>query len=364
MIVSPITFHPSNFPAWEELHFFGFSSVIKNVGSRVVNGWLGKRIIPIGKLVLSCVPTPLKTLINKVIPTVNSYFSAAGSLLLASGVGVAYGLIGRFIYPRAGIYPLHYGIWFGLAFQIKYILTEIIGKRYRKFCELGIHHIENKKDIFAKEGIVDQACTLWWKVIYVRYKTMKAVDKVFSKVFKVRRSREITHANVKDASFLEMCRYRLWPIFKKSVVENVAFSVAYHATTFIGLALPLNTAVSTLLVIHSIAIQIIFVSAFHRYMGICRQKAMQMNQKLPDLNSFRLKMFHWFLRKQKFIRYFVPKLQIDEQEKPNPKDVLGIRRSPKPKAIANNLQMTRQRMAQRRMAMQKQQQFEVNQKAL
>ena len=63
--------------------------------------------------------------LERYLPAPDRFYKSAGSMVAAAAFGAAYGLIGRVVYPQAGINPLHYAIWFTVAYQIKYCFNLI-----------------------------------------------------------------------------------------------------------------------------------------------------------------------------------------------------------------------------------------------
>lgn len=185
--------------------------------------------------------------------------TAASSLILAGAVGGAYGLIGRVVYPRAGIIPLHYSLWFALAYLISSCVRHV-ENRFEQF--MGKPNIENQKP--SDMDVFDQIRYHAWRVILVRDAALKKIDALFSRLFRVRAYDEVNEQNVRAASYVEMCRYRVWSVFKSTVLYEVSTFSAYQLTRAIGFSLPSRTAVPLLIAIGSIVGEILLVPALYK----------------------------------------------------------------------------------------------------
>lgn len=215
--------------------------------------------------------------INRLLPAVPSrFFTSVGSTFLAAALGGAYGLIGRVVYPKAGISPLHYSVWFALAFQIKEFIIAI---------ESNFDHFLGVKDRLEKlEQVPEDELDVndlirfhTWKFIQLKNHFIQRVDDIFSKITRIRPFDEVDQDNVAEASFLEMCRFRIWPVFKATILDGMSFSIAHHLSNGLGFTLPNATAVPLLIVIRSIFKDIILVPALHIYVRICNQIANQLD---------------------------------------------------------------------------------------
>lgn len=210
------------------------------------------------------------------------FFSSVGSSFLAAAMGGTYGLLGRVIYPNAGISPLHYAVWFVLAFQIKQFVLSVESKMDRFLSLRG--YLEKLEDISEDQlDLHDLIGLHCWRVIHLKSNTVKVVDGVFSKLLNIRPYEKVTVDNVEGSSFLEMCRYRIWPVFKLTVLDTVTFAVAYHFSNYMGFALPNRTAVPLLIVIRSVVEDIILIPALYVYARFCNRVADDLGE--GDANS-------------------------------------------------------------------------------
>lgn len=206
------------------------------------------------------------------LPAAPDRFSSVGSTLLSAAIGGAYGLIGRVIYPKAGISPLHYAIWFVLAFQIKqFILSAQC--HFGNF--LGVKdYLEELENVPEDElDLHDLVRYHSWKVIQLKNHVLHVIDQFFYQIFDIRPYEEIDAENVEEASFLEMCRYRMWPIFKLTVLETLSFALAHRLLNAMGFTIPSQTAVPLFIIIRSVVRDIILVPAVYVYARLCNKLA-------------------------------------------------------------------------------------------
>lgn len=215
---------------------------------------------------------------SKFVPIPTRFFASTGSMLVAAAAGGGYGLIGRLIYPKIGILPLHYAAWFAVAFQIKQVV-ELVERRIDNF--LGVKDYLEELENTAKDelDLKDQIYCQCWQVIQLRNHVVSALDGIFSRIFHLRSYQEVKKDNVQEASFLEMCRYRMWPIFKSTVLDTIRFGVAYHLCNKVGIYLPTHTAVPLFLVIRSIVKDIILVPALYTYVKFCNHLAKELTEE-------------------------------------------------------------------------------------
>lgn len=208
---------------------------------------------------------------QRFFPGPEKIYSIAGSIsmLAAPAVGAGYGLIGRAVYPNAGIIPLHYAVWFSVAYLIKYCVLRI-ESFYEQF--MGVqNYLEGLEKIKPQKlASMDKLRCHIWKVTQFRNTVVKEVDEVFCGLFHVRPYTEVTTENVAHASFAEMCRYRVWSVFKSTMLNVVSTIAAYHLTLSMGFSLPNQTDVQLFLIIQSIALSILFVPALHRYLDVSK----------------------------------------------------------------------------------------------
>ena len=234
--------------------------------------------------------------ISHVLPPVpQSFYYSTGSTFIAAGVGATYGLIGRVIYPNTGISPLHYAVWFVLALQIKQFV-ETLENKFEKFLQEGdpLNDLSGlNEDELNLADLVRYHC---WKVIHIKMKSLHIIDHIFSKAVNIRFFEDIDEDNVAEASFLEMCRYRAWPVFKAAVLDSLGFALAHNFSNTMGFTLPDRTALPLLIVIRSIVKDIILIPALYVYARFCNQVA----DKLGDdekVASYRAAWLHQCLPK-------------------------------------------------------------------
>lgn len=190
-------------------------------------------------------------------------YSFAGSLVVAPALGAAYGLIGRVSYPNAGISPLNYSVWFTVAFQIKMLIDKVES------------FFENKLKDYLKgiENIPEDQLELQnnlkvrlWKVIRFKNKVVKKVDDYFSNLLKIRPLHEVTKENVDRASYLEMCRYRIWKVFKLAIYDTLSSAAAFSLLNRAGLFLPEKTVVPLFLIFRTILFNIGLIPTLYLYL--------------------------------------------------------------------------------------------------
>ncbi len=233
--------------------------------------------------------------LGQFIPAVpKSFYSSAGSTFIAAAVGGTYGFLGRIIYPNAGISPLHYAVWFALAFRVKQVIFSL-EKNLEQF--LGEEtDLERFKDV-PKDQL--EGCDFirlhCWEVMGLTNQTLKQIDHVFSRLFNIRPAEEITADNVADASFFEMCRYRIWPIFKMTILDTLSFALAHRLSNSINFTIPDQTAVQLLLVIRSIVQDIILIPALYMYARICNQIADHLIDDDDGMAAYWVEWIHWCL---------------------------------------------------------------------
>lgn len=202
--------------------------------------------------------------VEQYIPAPDRFYSSAGSLLGAAAIGALYGLAGRVVYPQAGIFPLHYSIWFTVAFQIKSTVT-FLGNRADKFMHTGTPFEEMEKVSRGKLSWKDQIRYPYLKGVELKNSLLKSIDDVASKRLHIRPYSEIKQENVAEASFLEMCRYRVWRVFRETLLETACSVIAYQITTTVGFSLPARTSVPLFILARSFMKDIVFVPSLHYY---------------------------------------------------------------------------------------------------
>lgn len=200
--------------------------------------------------------------LTNLIPTPSRLYSSAGSSLVAALIGGGYGLIGRVIYPQAGIFPVNYAIWFAVAFQIKECIN-LLETRVENYMHLGKYLVKLERISEDSLDLEDKILCRCWKLIQFKNKCIRAIDVVVTKIFQIRLAQEIKKAEIHDACFIEMCRYRVWRVFKSTIINTLSFALAHRFTSVIGFILPNHTIVPLLLLIQSIFVDIIVVPFLH-----------------------------------------------------------------------------------------------------
>ena len=220
------------------------------------------------------------------VPTPDRFFKSAGSIVAAAAFGAGYGLAGRIVYPNAGIVPLHYAIWFTVAFQIKYTIN-LVANQFTEFMSRGapIDEWENvsEDDLTWREQIRSR----YWKLVCLKDTSLKNMDEVLSRLFNIRPYQEVKGDNVYDASFVEMCRYRVWGVFKSTIVDSVSWALAYRLTNSMGFSLPSWTAVPHLIILRSIVQDILLIPSLHMYARFCNDLADELGDSDQRTAKFR-----------------------------------------------------------------------------
>ncbi len=224
--------------------------------------------------------------LDRFIPAPSHLFTSVGSFGLAAVFGGAYGLIGRAVYPQSGINPINYAVWFVVAYQVKQLFQrlELEGGNF-----LGARHyfdyLERQDD--REMAVSDQLRLTCWKVIVVKDYVLTKIDDCFSYVFNIRPYREITAENVQDASFVEMSRFRLWNVFKSTILDNTSFSLAHGLTHRMGFTLPLHTSIPLFILVQSIAKNIFLIPMMYKYMNFCNHLAAEIDEGAASTPSQR-----------------------------------------------------------------------------
>ncbi len=231
---------------------------------------------------------------NRMIPGPERLHASAGSLLVAGAMGGAYGLIGRVVYPKAGIIPLHYAIWFAAAYQIQETFI-LLKNHFEDF--LGVTaYLEKLEQIPEDElELDDQIRYHCWKIMSLKNQLVQMIDRIVVKYLGLRPIDDVTEDNVEDASFLEMCRYRAWRVFKATLLASVSSALAYHLTNGTGFALPNHTRVPLFIVMQSIVKDILFVPAAYMYVRACNHLVDQLGDQDVRAASLRERLFRRFL---------------------------------------------------------------------
>jgi hypothetical protein len=233
--------------------------------------------------------------ITDFLPAVpHRFFASAGSTVVAAAVGGGYGLLGRVIYPNAGISPLHYSIWFVFAYQIQQIAL-LLERKFHDF--LGVRSYLEKLEQLSEDDLdlSDLVRYHCWKVIQLKNQAVRTIDGVFSNTFNIHPYDAINQDNVEESSFLEMCRYRIWPVFKMAVLEMVSFSIAYRLSIRMGFSLPARTSIPIIVVISSIVRDIILVPVLYSYARLCNTVIDKIGDDGEKMSAYRAKWFRWCL---------------------------------------------------------------------
>jgi len=226
--------------------------------------------------------------------TPNRFASSVGSTFMAAVWGGAYGLLARAIHSDAKISSLHYAAWFSLAFQLKECICLIEG-RFDSFLRVKayLNCLENLKE--DKLNLRDLVCYHFWKVIQLKNSILQRMDQICIALLNIRPFEEVDTSNIEEASFFEMCRYRIWPVFKTTVLETVSFALAHSLLKKMGFILTDRTAVPYLLVIRSIVKDIIFVPALYIYLKLCNRMADRLDEEDEHASSYRVKWMRFYL---------------------------------------------------------------------
>lgn len=190
-----------------------------------------------------------------VIPP-DQVYGKAGSVFMAAIIGGGYGLIARTISPDAGIYPFHYMAWFATAYQIKWLM-EVIGEiSWNRYLQRPVESYPKFSHLIHRFSlhITDDLQML-----------VKTIDTFVSLSLNIRPANLVNAENIEEAAFLEMCRFRMWRVFKETILDMSSFTLAHRLTRKLHISLPNRTAIPFFLVIRSIAIGIVIVPCCHLY---------------------------------------------------------------------------------------------------
>ncbi len=228
----------------------------------------------------------------------SKFVTSAGTTVVATTAGFAYGFLGRKVYPLSGVIPFHYGIEFALAFQIMQFILQI-EKNFRQF--LKVESYFKKLEMLSEDelDLEDRVRFHCWKIIQLKNQIILRIDNALVFLFKIRPHHKVTKDNVEQASFIEMCRYRIWPVFKLTVLETLSFRVAFLLCNGMGFKLPVSTSVPRVVIISSIVREIIIIPALYTYANWC-QKSESGEKYTAESLALRAK----------WIRYFLPSLTL------------------------------------------------------
>ncbi|MCE2983723.1 MAG: hypothetical protein LW832_09190 [Parachlamydia sp.] len=206
-------------------------------------------------------------MLNLLMPDPSSLFKPIGSWGLAAIAGGTYGYIARSISPNDGIYPAHYALWFIVAYRIKETLDEW-EDHFNAYLGDSTPAI-NWTEADSKERFR----LLYWKVLERKSEVVKATDWVFGFLFGLRPFEEVTEANVSQSSFLEMCRYRTWNVFKLTIKDHISILSSHRIMQLAGFALPAHTRVPFFLTAEILVKNILLVPFLYRYLNVCDRMA-------------------------------------------------------------------------------------------
>jgi hypothetical protein len=206
------------------------------------------------------------------LPAPARLYSSAGSTIVAAAIGGIYGLAGRVIYPKAGISSLNYAVWFACAFQIKECIN-LLEFHFESFMGVSAYFEELEKTPEDQLNLKDKIRYHCWRIVHLKNHCLRALDQAACKILAIRPSQDISAHNVEDASFLEMCRYRIWPVFKSTIIDTVCSGLAYRVTNGMGFTLPQQASATLFIVIRSIIKDILLIPALYVYARVCNHLA-------------------------------------------------------------------------------------------
>ena len=232
--------------------------------------------------------------INRLLPDPASLFQSVGSMGLAAAAGAGYGVVARFIAPNAGIYPLNYAVWFVVAYKIKEILN---------LCEeqanIFLGNETQQSDLSIQTiSWADSVHQTVWKMIHIKNTLLGAIDRLFCLVLNMRPFNEVTSANVEEAAFFEMCRFRMWNVFKTTVLDFISIIGAHRLLLLARLSLPARTSVPFFLMVQTVVQNILLAPLLYKYLNFCDHLAAEL-----DLESARIA-----AERARWIRDWLPSL--------------------------------------------------------
>jgi hypothetical protein len=197
---------------------------------------------------------------------------------VAAAIGGVYGLIGRVVYPKAGISSLNYAFWFACAFQIRECIN-LLEFRFEKFMGVSAYFERLEKIPEDRLDLKDKIRYHCWKVVHLKNYCLQTLDQLACKIFSIRPCQEVRANNVENASFLEMCRYRIWPIFKSTLIDTMSSGLAYRVSNGMGFTLPKQASAALFIVIRSIIKDILLIPALYVYARVCSQLAEELQEE-------------------------------------------------------------------------------------
>ena len=97
-----------------------------------------------------------------------------------------------------------------------------------------------------------------------------------------------------DASFCEMRRYRIWPVFKSTIIDTISSRIAYQLTNTRGFTLPYHASATLFIVVRSI-VKDILLPALYIYARVCSQLANELGEGNPRAAAYRVVWIRRFL---------------------------------------------------------------------
>ncbi|MBA2368285.1 MAG: hypothetical protein H0V82_04590 [Candidatus Protochlamydia sp.] len=232
--------------------------------------------------------------LNRLLPDPTSLFQSAGSLGLAAVAGAGYGMAARILYPNSGIYPTHYALWFILGYKIKEIVC-ICDEQAQIFIGAAI---PREDALWLERSLTQKGRLIAWKAIHLKNLLLKPIDRILCYTLNLRPFNEVTSSNVAEASFLEMCRFRMWNVFKTTIFDFVSILSAHRLTQLAGISLPSRTSVPLFLMVQTIAQNILLAPLLYKYLNFCDHVAAEL-----DLESARIAS-----ERARWIRNWLPSL--------------------------------------------------------
>jgi hypothetical protein len=215
--------------------------------------------------------------------TPNMFYGRAGSILTAAVMGGCYGLVGRVISPKANIRPLNYVVWFSVAFQIKSLMETLGILSWKKLNQAPRSSYSKRRARLHHY--------FWQLTAQLKIKARK-IDATFSEIFHIRPFHELNQANIEDAKFLEMCRYRIGKVFKNTLLDMISFNVAHYFTRKAGIFLPQRTIVPLFIIGRSIIKDIVIIPCLHIYRRVFNDVIASLEKKTQWDISRRIEWMH------------------------------------------------------------------------
>ncbi|WP_068469205.1 hypothetical protein [Candidatus Protochlamydia phocaeensis] len=223
------------------------------------------------------------------LPAPDHVYSSAQSIGMAAAAGALYGLGVRVLYSQNNWAPLSYAACFVLAYQIKQSCMWL-GKR-------GLDYIAEAEQLQHSSVLSskDRLRVYAWKVIQSYQGLVRRIDEAVSRLLGIRPSYSVTQDNVKEASFLEMCRFRIWSVFRDTILNQISFSIAYRFSNRVGLHLSNRGAVPLFLIIQGIVQNILFIPLLYKYAHFCNRLAGHLDKDAVSTVPQRAKLIGSFL---------------------------------------------------------------------